>query len=168
MPERPWRVLVTGYDQWLDPEFAEEQFKQRLALHGALVIIHGGGPKGPDLVAADYVRRASRAGLPVTEDVYRKDVRKYGREPDPERDLAMVESGVDEALVFIQTNKSSKTRPMYAVQPGLIKLLDDDDTPIIKFQHSRRAGHGRQVEGTRYCRRRNNPAYRGGQAAGSK
>lgn len=136
-----YRLLVCSYKRWYDPEFFGEQMKRLHALHGEITLVHRGGPWGAELLAHDW---ASRDGF--SEDVFEKDVHKFGYDADRELNESMIQSGVDEIYVFINSRKS-RTRPVCRIEPDIMVLSELFHIPVVKFELSRRKdGNGRQYK----------------------
>lgn len=127
-----YRLLVCSYKSWFDQEFFAEQAKRIHALHGEICFVHRGGPWGADLLAHDY---ASKPGF--SEQVFQKNIYKLGYAADRDLNERMVQSGIDEVWIFINS-KNSKTRPMTKIEPDICVLAELYDIPVVKFELSRR------------------------------
>lgn len=104
MPDRPYRILVTGSRDWDD----EERVAYELGLavgdalrqgyaHTSIVIVHGACPSGADRaadrIARDYGHRVER---------HPADWDRYGRAAGPKRNTEMVALGANTCLAFIR------------------------------------------------------------------
>lgn len=96
-----FRVLVTGSRAWIDPLPVHNALNGLLREHGALAVMHGACPSGPDSYAAQWVAQAVRRhpGC-VVEIPVPADWETYGRKAGPLRNQHMVALGHDLVLAF--------------------------------------------------------------------
>jgi hypothetical protein len=95
-----YRILVTGSRHWDDTDTicdALDNAVETAILQGREpVLVVGDCPTGADRIA---YRWATAARVPT--DVHIANWRDYGKAAGPRRNIAMVNSGADEALAFI-------------------------------------------------------------------
>lgn len=116
----PYRVLVTGSREWNAPKTVRCALDAVSAEHAGrpLVVVHGCCPTGADAAAADWARRAERAGWQVTEEPHPADWRQHGRSAGPIRNRQMVELGADLVLAFVGPGPSLGTKGTIALAVG--------------------------------------------------
>lgn len=152
-----WRVGIAGYDVWLDYPYFAEVMNQRYALHGAMTLVHRYKAMSADLCAVNWIKEAKARGWDVEEETYPINLRIWGHKDDPQCEIDLVESGIDEMLIFIATN--IRLRPMKPVVPTAVRKCHELGVPVLRVEHDRRKGSDgqprlrqlRKYQGTRYA-----------------
>lgn len=99
------RVLLTGSRGWTDSVTVVRALNQVNTEMGPFTLVHGGCPEGADSIAARWVSRYDHR----QEEVHRADWSR-GARGGPERNLRMVDSGVDLCLAFILNDSPGATQ----------------------------------------------------------
>jgi hypothetical protein len=103
MGELCYRVLLTGSRTWDRPDVIHSRLDAMRAAAEAngyeFVLVHGGCPKGADLIGHQW---ALYTGTPC--EVYPADWRRYGRSAGAVRNSMMIDTKPDEVIGFLRDN----------------------------------------------------------------
>lgn len=97
-----YRALITGSRTWDDRAAIYRELDALLAEHGSLVVVHGACSRGADAMAQAWVMdRWTFKFADVRHEAHPADWRRHKGAAGRRRNLAMIETGVDECLAFI-------------------------------------------------------------------
>jgi len=107
MPEKPYRILVTGSRDWDDLDVVYAHLALAIYQNVPAVIVHGACPTGPDAMAAWWTRRYRDLGL--TEERHPANWSVNGKRAGFIRNAHMVNLGADICLAFIRNGSRGAT-----------------------------------------------------------
>lgn len=98
------RILITGSRTWTDPKAIHDALNEVFFASTCtdhVTVVHGACPRGPDAIAADWVKAIRTAEWLVTEERHPADWRAHGAGAGFRRNAEMVNAGADLCLAFI-------------------------------------------------------------------
>lgn len=99
------RILITGSREWTDASLITRELNRVKKEFGPFILIHGACFTGADDHASKWLTRH----LECTEEAYPANWR-MGKKAGPERNRAMIATGVDLCLAFIVNESPGATQ----------------------------------------------------------
>lgn len=124
-----YRVLVIGYGPWKDWSYFQEQMKLLASMHREITLVHGGDTGYYNMYVTEWCKQNPEQ---FEEEIYRKDVRQYGKGSDPDRDWKMATADIDEVWQFVNS-PDYPIRPMTAIEPQIRKWIKLLGIPLRSF-----------------------------------